>query len=330
MCSDNFSQERVLMKKTFIFLFAAAVLTTIVSCTRQNTAQSSKIKITCTTFPNYDWTREITRGIAGIDLKLIVSDGTDLHSFQPSVNDIVTIQTTDILVFTGGESDEWVLDAIKNPMNRNLVPVNLMSHLSERLQREENEINDHECDHEFDDAENDEHIWLSLKNAQASCQTICTALCEKDPAHKDSYQQNTHSYLEKLSALDENYAHVISGSKKKSIVFADRFPFKYLASDYGLSHFAAFKGCAAETEASFQTIAILAQKLNELDLNCIIKIEGSSDSLSKTVLKTSGRSNGRILVLDSIQSVTKKQIDGGYTYLGAMESNLKVIQDALN
>ena len=326
MCSDNFSQERVLMRKTFFYLIAASVLAALVSCTRQKPAESSKIKVSCTTFPNYDWTREITRGIPGIDLKLIVSDGTDLHSFQPSVDDMVTIQTADILVFTGGESDEWVLDATKNPMNRNLVSVNLMSHLSDRLQEEESEINDDGCE----DAENDEHIWLSLKNAQASCRIICTALCEKDPANKDTYEQNTRSYLEKLSVLDKDYANVISGSRKKTIVFADRFPFKYLASDYGISHFAAFKGCAAETEASFQTITVLAQKLNELDLNCIVKIEGSSDSLSKTVLKTAGRPDGRILVLDSIQSVTRKQIDAGYSYLGAMESNLKVIQDALN
>ena len=299
---------------------------------------SKKLSIVTTIFPEYDWVRNIVGDREkDVDLTMLLDNGVDLHSYQPSTDDIVKISKCDIFIYVGGESDEWVEDALKQAANKEMIVIDLLDVLGDKVKTEEHkegmehDHDDHdESEHEHEDEEEkDEHVWLSLKNASALCEHICDKICEKDSAGKETYKSNTKAYIEKLEKLDKQYKEAVDAAGNKTLVFADRFPFRYLTDDYGLDYFAAFAGCSAESEASFETVVFLAKKVDELGLKSIVQIEGSKGDIAKTVKDNTKSKDQQILTLDSLQSVTKKDVDGGLTYLGEMEKNLGVIKDAL-
>lgn len=299
-----------------------------------------QVQVVCTIFPEYDWTRRIVGDVDGVDVTLLVKGGTDLHSYQPSVKDIAAISQADVFCYVGGASDQWVTDVLKTAENDTVRVVSMMEAadadeevIVEGMQEEEHHHHDHEehededHDHEEED-ELDEHVWLSLRRAQPACEAIRDALCKADPAHGAQYQENCAAYIRELQALDEKYQEMMADAVRSTILVADRFPFRYLAEDYDLTYYAAFPGCSAETEASFETIAFLSQKLKELELPCVLTAEGNNQSLARTVLENAD-SDGKILVLNSLQSVTQEEMDNGVTYLSRMEENLEVLHKAL-
>ena len=299
---------------------------------------SKKLSIVTTIFPEYDWVRNIVGDREkDVDLTMLIDNGVDLHSYQPSTDDIVKISKCDIFIYVGGESDEWVEDALKQAANKEMIVIDLLDVLGGKVKTEEHkegmehDHDDHdESEHEHEDEEEkDEHVWLSLKNASALCEHICDKICEKDSAGKETYKSNTKAYIKKLEKLDKQYKEAVDAAGNKTLVFADRFPFRYLTDDYGLDYFAAFAGCSAESEASFETVVFLAKKVDELGLKSIVQIEGSKGDIAKTVKDNTKSKDQQIVTLDSLQSVTKKDVDGGLTYLGEMEKNLDVIKDAL-
>lgn len=238
-----------------------------------------------------------------------------------------------MFLYVGGESDGWVEDALKEATNQNMKVINLLDVLGEQVKEEEvvegMEAEEEESEDE-DEPEYDEHVWLSLKNAETLCSAITDALEEIDPANKDAYATNAASYLEKLAALDGEYQTVVDNAARKTVLFGDRFPFRYLVDDYGLSYYAAFAGCSAETEASFETISFLAGKVDELGLPCVLTIEGAQHKIAETIVQNTAEKNQSILTLDSMQSTTSTDVANGTTYLSVMESNLDVLKQALN
>ena len=332
------------MKKIFLILAVFAALTTSVFAakTKKTNNKSDKIKVVTTIFPEYDWVREIAGNSENIDLTLLIGNGVDLHSYQPSFQDIAKISNADIFIYVGGESDNWVKDALKNVTNKNIKVINLLETLGDKvkeeevkegMQAEEEEYEDghhhHDGDHDEDEVEYDEHVWLSLRNAKILSAEIANALCEKDSANATTYKANLAAYSSKLDALDAKYAAAVKAGSKKTILFGDRFPFRYLVEDYGLDYFAAFVGCSAETEASFETVIFLAKKVDELKLNTVLKIESGDGKIARTIIQNSKNKNAKVLTLDSLQSTTSKQAEKGTTYLKVMEENLKVIEEAL-
>lgn len=299
-----------------------------------------QVQVVCTIFPEYDWTRRIVGDVDGVDVTLLVKGGTDLHSYQPSVKDIAAISRADVFCYVGGASDQWVTDVLETAENDTVRVVSMMEAagadeevIVEGMQEEEHHHHDHEEhedeDHDHEEEEElDEHVWLSLRRAQPACEAIRDALCEVDPAHGAQYQENCATYIRELQALDEKYQEMMADAVRSTILVADRFPFRYLAEDYDLTYYAAFPGCSAETEASFETIAFLSRKLKELKLPCVLAAEGNNQSLARTVLENAD-SDGKILVLNSLQSVTQEEMDDGVTYLSRMEENLEVLHKAL-
>ena len=294
--------------------------------TKESIKNNDKLQIVTTTFPAYDWVREILGEEA--EVTFLLESGVDMHSFQPSVDDILKISECDMFVYVGGESDRWAQDALKEASNKDIVAVNLLEVLGDSV-KEEEILEGMEHDDE-EESEPDEHVWLSLKNAEKFCDHITQKLSEIDPQNAESFQHNNQAYVEKLSALDERYQSYINSAKRDVLLFADRFPFRYLTDDYDLSYYAAFPGCSAETQASFETITFLAEKINELKLTSVIIIEGSDSKIANTVINETQPKNLNILTLDSMQSVTSNDIENGLTYLSVMENNLDNIKTALN
>ena len=332
------------MKKITALLLALFVLVgALAGCGKQNdTNQTDKLSIVTTIFPEYDWVREILGDKAdNAEITMLLDNGVDLHSYQPTADDIVKISDCDLFIYVGGESDGWVEDALRNAANRNMKVINLLEILGDSVKTEEivegmQEEHEHEDAHAHDDAEEheheeeaDEHVWLSLKNAKMLVRVISKALQELDPDNKDVYAANADAYVKKLSALDADYQAAVDAASNKTILFGDRFPFRYLVDDYGLCYYAAFVGCSAETEAGFETISFLAKRVDEWKLPCVLTIEGAQHKIAETVVRNTTTKNQKVLTMDSMQSTTTQDVKNGTTYLSVMEKNLSVLKEAL-
>ena len=321
------------MKKKLALLLALWIPAAVLSgCAPQDdSAASNKLNIVTTIFPAYDWVREILGDETDrAEITTLLDSGVDLHSYQPTVDDIVKISDCDLFLYVGGESDGWVDDALKNAPNKERKVIRLLDVLGDSAKAEETVagMQEEEQDHE-EEAEYDEHIWLSLKNAQVLVAAISEALQQTDPARKDTYAANAAAYVEKLSALDGEYRAAVDSGKYKTLLFGDRFPFRYLADDYGLDYYAAFPGCSAETEASFETVSFLAGKMDALGLPCVLTIEGTQHKIAETVVQNTAQKNQQILTMDSMQAVTANDASSGVSYLSIMEKNLSVLKKAL-
>ena len=327
------------MKKITALLLALFMLVGVLAgCGKQNdTNQTDKLSIVTTIFPEYDWVREILGDKAdNPEITMLLDNGVDLHSYQPTADDIVKISDCDLFIYVGGESDEWVEDALRNAANGNMKVINLLEVLGDSVKTEEIVEGMQEAEHEHEDAEEheheeeaDEHVWLSLKNAKMLVRVISKALQELDPDSKDIYAANADAYVKKLSALDAEYQAAVDAASNKTILFGDRFPFRYLVDDYGLRYYAAFVGCSAETEAGFETISFLAKRVDELKLPCVLTIEGAQHKIAETIVRNTTAKNQRVLTMDSMQSTTSKDVKNGTTYLSVMEKNLSVLKEAL-
>lgn len=324
--------------KRFLALILAVIMAATIfgGCSSAPAKDEGKLNIVTTIFPEYDWVSNITSGAEDVNITLLLENGADLHSYQPTAEDIVKISSCDVFIYVGGESDKWVDDALKGATNKEMTVINLLDILGTKAKEEET-VEGMQAGHEEKDGkeeaeeevELDEHVWLSLKNASMLCGKISDKLSEKDAKNKELYSKNTENYLKKLNELDARYKAVRDSAKYDTLIFADRFPFRYLIDDYNLKYYAAFSGCSAESEASFETVAFLAKKLDELKLPALMKIDGSDGKIANTVLQTSNQKNAQILELNSMQSVNKKDIEEGKTYLSIMESNLAVFTQAV-
>ncbi len=322
------------MRKPICLLLILSLLLVVLSgCGGEAPVKDGKLRIVATIFPEYDWVRQILgERAADADLVLLLDNGVDLHSFQPSVQDMVKITDCDLLLYVGGVSDKWIDDALAAGGKDAPIAINLMSILGESAKEEELVEGMQAEAEESDDSETeyDEHVWLSLRNAERFVEAITDALCSLDPDGRSVYEANESSYLESLKALDSEYQAVIDSARLHTVLFGDRFPFRYLTDDYGLEYYAAFVGCSAETEASFETVTFLADKLNSLDLNAVLTIETGDDALAKTIVEVSGKPDVQILQIDSMQSVTASEITSGASYLQIMRDDLDVLRQALS
>ena len=333
---------------------------------------NKKLSVVCTIFPEYDWIRELVGDKKdNYEITYLMDKGVDLHSYQPTAEDIAKIANCNLFVYVGGESDGWVKDALKESKNDKMQVVNLLEALGNNVKEEEvvegmqeedehdhdhgkkeDADNDHEhkedadhdhehkddADHDHDhdedghhhdEVEYDEHVWLSLRNASSLVNELAARLQIIDPENKDYYAGTAAEYTSKLGDLDSRYLAAVKKAKNKTVLFGDRFPFRYLVDDYGLKYYAAFVGCSAETEASFETVAFLAKKADELKLNNVLVIENSDQKIAKKIVETTKAKDQKIVEMNSMQSVTADQIADGATYLGIMEANLKALEAAL-
>ena len=346
--------------KKFISAVVAGFLAlgSLTACNSSGAKGNGKLKIVTTIFPEYDWVMNVLGDKASdADVTMLLDNGVDLHSFQPTAADIMKISSCDLFIYVGGESDEWVEDALKEAVNKNMIVIDLLDELGDAVKEEElvegmqgEDEEDHDHDHEHDEdhdhedhdedhkhehhheegeVEYDEHVWLSLRNAQVLVKSISDALQKIDSANADTYKKNADSYIESLKALDADYKAAVDAASTKTILFGDRFPFRYMVDDYGLTYYAAFVGCSAESEASFETITFLSKKVDELSLPVVLTIEGKDKRIAETIIENTASKNQKVLTLDSMQSVSSSDVKNGTTYISIMESNLSVLKEAL-
>ena len=323
------------IKRLLTLICCASALALAACSTGAQTPKTDAVSIVCTTFASYDWMREITGDTEGIELTYLLDEGVDMHSYQPSVADLATISSADLLIYVGGESDAWVDDALKGAENKDIHGLSLLEVAGDAAREEEvvegmqAEEEHAEGEGEEEEPEYDEHVWLSPALARIIVGALADEVSALDPAHAEAFQNRAQAYEGKLDELDGAYLAMAEDAQVDTVIFCDRFPFRYLFDELGLSYFAAFPGCSAETEASFDTIAFLIEKLNDLDLGAVMVCEDSDQQLAQTVIANSEHTDTEILVMDSLQSVSGKEVDEGRTYLATMQDNLEVLTTAL-
>lgn len=345
------------MNRKLILALLLTFILVLSGCSASEVLEDSdKPSIVCTAFPQYDWTLQILGDRAEeFNVTLLNHQGTDMHSFQPTAANMVRMANCDLFIHIGGYSEGWVPAALESAGNNHSQVLTLLDHVEARAEEftEGMEHNhDHDHDHESADSDHeaaadtdaneghdheedaheeelDEHLWLSLRCAQDACDAITESICQLDPANADTYKANAAAYKEQLHHLDHEFEEAVHEAGINVVLFADRFPFRYLTDDYHIEYLAAFPGCSAETEASFETILYLSEEMEAHQLTCAVILEGSKEDFAKTVVSNTNVENPRILTLNSMQSVNQRHIDAGVTYLGIMEENLTVLKEAL-
>lgn len=345
-----FLSERSIMtffsKNTLrLLLLPALLLLTGCAGSSKETADSqenTKLSAVATIFPQYDFLRAI--GGDHLDLHMLLSPGAESHSFEPTPGDMITVSECDLFVYVGGDSDAWVETILDSVDTSNKEVVTLMDCVDTVAEEtvEGMETHGHAHDHEDEDAdhgedshdhedeshgEQDEHVWTSPKNAMRIVQKLCDALCRLDPENADDYQANTASYLASLTSLDEEFSDVTANASRHTIVFGDRFPFRYFADAYGLDYYAAFPGCSSESEASAKTLSFLIDKIKEEQIPVVFHTELSNEQMTDSICEATG---AKKLLLHSCHNVSKDDFESGATYLSLMEQNVSALKEALN
>lgn len=343
------------MKKFIsIFTIILLLLATLSGCNENNNpvVEEDKISVVSTIFAPYDFVREIVGDKA--EVTMLLPPGSESHSYEPTPQDIIKIQNCDVFVYVGGDSDDWVDGVLASMDTSNMKIITLMDcvevveeelvegmeqdhghgeegheHDEEGHDHDEEEGHDHDeedLDAHDEEGELDEHVWTSPRNAKLIVQKISEALYEADSANAETYQQNTQEYLAQLDELDGIFREVVDSAPHKTLIFGDRFPFRYLADAYGLKYFAAFPGCSTETEASAATVAFLIDKVKDENIPAVFHVELSNQKMANTISEATG---AKVLLLHACHNITKAEFERGVTYLDLMHQNAENMKEAL-
>lgn len=286
--------------------------------------QNHKLKVVTTIFPYYDFVRQIAGDL--VDVTMIVPAGMDTHSFEPTVQDMITMSTADVLIFNGGEMETWVPKVVEAADNPKIFTDAMMDYV-DTFREEHVEGMEEEKGHEKEHGEEvDEHIWTSPENARKIVAQIAKDLAQTDPQHREEYLENAQRYIGKLEKLHEKFKQVTRNAANRYLVFGDRFPLRYFVEEYGLEYTAAFSGCGSETEPSAETIAYLTDQTRKRGIAVVLKIELTSPRVANAIAEAAG---ARVEVFSTCHNVTKEEFRSGVTYVGLMEQNISVLEDAL-
>ena len=313
------------MKKIKIIILTIIIIL-LVGCTK--TEEEKKINIIATSFPAYDFARAITKNVEDVNVKMLLKPGAEMHDFEPTPKDIINIEKSDMFIYVGGDSDEWVEKIIKKINPKKTKIIKLMNQVETKVEEEvegmEEEKEHHDEKHE---EEYDEHVWTSPANAIKIIENLEKKIVKLDIKNKEKYENNKQYYINKLNEIDSEIRNIVLNSKRKEIIFGDRFPLRYFTDEYNLTYYAAFKGCSEQTEASAKTIAFLINKVKEDNIPVVFHIELSNQSLAREISK---QTKAKVLEFHSAHNISKQDFKKGITYIDIMNKNIKVLKEALN
>lgn len=306
------------MKKILVVLII--LLGFLTGCNKND----NELTVVATNFPCYDFLRAVTKD-SKIKVEMLISPGSEIHDFEPTPGDILKIKNSKLFVYVGGESDEWLEDIISEIDPSKTKIVKLMDLVDVY---EEEHVEGMEEEHEPEEEEEyDEHVWTSPVNAKIIVEKLADEVIALDESNKETYIAARDSYIGELVDIDNSIREIVANSKRKEIIFGDRFPLRYFVEEYGLTYYAAFPGCAEQTEASAKTISFLINKVKEDKIPVVFHIELSNAKIAESISK---ETNAKVREFNSAHNISKKDFDSGITYVDIMKSNLLVLKEALN
>ena len=309
-------------RKITAVLLSWVLLFMLGGCSYKAESDSGKLKIVTTIFPPYDFARQI--GGDRVQLTMLVTPGGESHAYEPSPQDITAVKNCDIFICTGGESDVWTGKILDSVGTEDIAVIRMMDCVE--VVEEEHVEGMTEGLFEAEEDEYDEHVWTSLRNAQAISQAIGERMMELDGANAEFYRGNLEEYIGRLSGLDTEYERAVEAAENKVLIFGDRFPFRYLFRDYGLEYYAAFPGCSTSTDVSASNVAFLINKVKELEAPVVYYVEFSAGRVADTIAEETG---AETLLFHSCHTVSKEEFEKGVTYEMLMRKNLEVLERGL-
>lgn len=312
--------------KRFGLVFLMIVIFLLSGCNIKSShnEDNKKINVVTTIFPQYDFTRQIAKD--KVNLKMLIPPGAESHSYEPTPQDIINIQKSDLFIYVGGENDEWInniLSSMDTSQKAIISLVNCVDTLDENFDTiapdQENDKNK--------EKETDEHVWTSPINAIKITKKISETLCKLDSKNSDFYNKNTNEYTKKLNNLNDSFKNIVSHSKRNTLIFGDRFPFRYFTEEYGLNYYAAFSGCASQTDTNATKLSFLIDKIKKNDIPVVLKMELSNDNIARSLAEAT---NTKIRTMYSCHNASKDDFESGITYLDYMNKNLNLLEEALN
>lgn len=312
-----------LKRKLLAVITAAATVLSLCACSSESgysNSDSGKLKIISTVFPPYDLARQIAGDNA--EISILLPPGSEIHNYEPSAKDMIAIRNCDIFLYIGGENEQWAEKLINSNDTENVTAVKLIDYVPTLSEDEDDHDHEHEHEHETD-----EHIWTSPKNAQLMLSAVYDAICKVDPSNKQTYTKNKDAYAKQLSDLDNAYRSAVDNAKNKTIVLADKFPFRYLAHEYGLEFSAAFAACSDESEPGVSTMIKLTKTIKENNIPAVYYLEFSSTKIADTLCDETGATK---LMLHSCHNVSKQDIENNVSYVDLMKQNLENLKLTLN
>lgn len=316
------------MKKVFKIMVVLVMVFSIVGLTGCNkNDKNDKLTIITTSFPGYDFARAITKDNNNVEVKMLLKPGAEMHDFEPTPQDIKDIKNSDIFIYVGGDSDEWIEDVLDNIDTDKTKIVKLMDLVDTVPEDVIEGMEEHEEDEEEEEVEYDEHVWTSPINAITITNKLKDEVVKIDNDNKELYEKNASNYVNELTDIDNEIKDIVKNGKRKEIVFGDRFPLRYFVDSYGLSYYAAFPGCSEQTEASAKTISFLINKVKEDKIPVVFHIELSKGKIANAIAKETGI---KVLEFKTAHNISQKDFDAGVTYVDIMKDNIKVLKEALN
>ena len=314
------------MKRRFVILAVVILCLALCACGRAEAEpeqETGKLQIVTTVFPAYDFSRQIAGDRA--EVNLLIPPGTEIHSFEPTARDILRIRNADLLVCNGGESEEW-LEQLLEGQEAQLQVLTMMDCVAVLEEEVKEGMQEPKEETEEEGPEYDEHVWTSPVNAQLICRALADSLSQTDPEGEDFYRANCGAYCEKLHSLDEDFRQVVDKAARRTVIFADRFPVRYFVEEYGLEYYAAFPGCAEDTEPAAGTVAFLIDKVREEQIPAVFTIEFSNEKMADVICEDTGCEK---LLFHSCHSVSADQLKAGVGYLELMQNNVTTLGEAL-
>ena len=313
-------------KILLVFVVAVFSIVSLTGCNKKQETQD-KLTIVSTNFPGYDFARAITKDNTNVKVKMLLKPGAESHTFEPTPEDIKTIKNSDIFIYVGGDSDEWVDDILSDIDTDKTKIIKLIDLVDAKEEVTTEGMESDEEEESEEEAELDEHVWTSPKNAIEIINKLKKEIINIDSDEKSNLESNANNYVNKLNDLDTEFKSIVKTAKRKEIIVGDRFPLRYFADEYGLSYYAAFPGCSEQTEASAKTISFLANKVKEDKIPVVLKIELSSGNIANTIAK---ETNTKVLEFNSAHNISQSDFDAGTTYVDIMTKNAEVLKEALN
>ena len=312
--------------KKFSLILLIIVIFSFSGCGNKlsNSENGKKINVVATIFPQYDFARQIAKD--RINLKMLIPPGAESHSYEPTPQDIINIQKSDLFICVGGENDEWIKNILNSMDTSNKIIISLIDCV-DTCEEDFNTIAPDQENSHNEAKEIDEHVWTSPNNAKKITEKISEALCRLDSKNSDFYIKNTKEFVNQLSILDNNFKRIVSNSKRNTLIFGDRFPFRYFVEEYSLNYYAAFPGCASQTDTNATKLTFLIDKIKQNNTPVVLKMELSNENIAKSLAEAT---NTKVLTMYSCHNAQKDDFENGVTYLDYMNKNLNVLEEALN
>ncbi len=311
--------------KKLIYILSFVFISLLILSGCASKKETAKYTIISTSFPGYDFARAITKDSKDFDVKMLLKPGSEMHSYEPTPQDIINISNADIFIYVGGDSDNWIEDVLKD-INTDKTKIIKLMDLVDVVEEEHVEGMEEEKEEE-EEVEYDEHVWTSPINAITIINKLKEEIIKVDNDNKSLYEDNSNNYINELSNIDNEIRSLVKNAKRKEIIFGDRFPIRYFVEEYGLSYYAAFPGCSEQTEPSAKTITFLINKVKKDNIPVIFHIELSNGNIAKTIADETG---AKVLEFKTAHNISQDDFDAGITYVDIMKSNIEVLKEAIN